>query len=125
MFSNALSLMLYVKNVKKSVDFWQEIGFSIISQEEIDGSLTAEIKPSKDSDVTITLYDLAFILENSPEVATNSPSILFQSDEIENLYHKLKAVGYSVGELIQLPSGLVFNFADPDGNYFAVQESVK
>lgn len=32
----------------------------------------------------------------------------------------MKDAGVRVGELVQLPTGLVFNFADNDENYFAV-----
>ncbi|MBS7576475.1 MULTISPECIES: VOC family protein [unclassified Enterococcus] len=124
MFSNHLSIMLYVKNVAESIEFWRELGFYIQSETEIDGTLTAEIKPSERAELTLVLYDLEFIMANSPEVAGNTPSILFQTSDITTLYQKVAALGFPVGEVIHLPDGgCVFNFSDPDGNYFAVAES--
>ena len=32
----------------------------------------------------------------------------------------MQEAGVTVGEMVQLPTGLVFNFADNDDNYFAV-----
>ncbi|MCH4168638.1 MAG: VOC family protein [Streptococcaceae bacterium] len=124
MFSNSLSIMLYVKNVAESVAFWRELGFYIQSETVVDGTLTAEIKPSEFAELTLVLYDLDFIMANSPEVAGNTPSILFQTPDITALYQKIVPLGLPTGEVIQLPDGgCVFNFSDPDGNYFAVTES--
>ena len=65
------------------------------------------------------------IQKHSPEVAGNTPSLMFASDDIIGLYKKMQEAGVTVGEMVQLPTGLVFNFADNDDNYFAVmgQES--
>ncbi|HAP4945081.1 TPA: VOC family protein, partial [Enterococcus faecalis ADL-337] len=51
--------------------------------------------------------------------------LMFASDDIIGLYKKMQEAGVTVGEMVQLPTGLVFNFADNDDNYFAVmgQES--
>ncbi|MBM9833740.1 VOC family protein, partial [Enterococcus faecalis] len=64
--------------------------------------------------------DREFIETHSPEVALNSPSIMFFAEDITTLYKKLLEMEAEVGELIQMEEQLVFNFADPDGNYFAV-----
>jgi len=45
---------------------------------------------------------------------------MFYSDDIFDLYKKMQAQGTVLGELVQLGEEYVFNFADPDGNYFAV-----
>ena len=36
----------------------------------------------------------------------------------------MQEAGVTVGEMVQLPTGLVFNFADNDDNYFAVMGQV-
>ncbi|MDR0921768.1 MAG: VOC family protein [Lactobacillales bacterium] len=121
MFSDKLKIMLYVEDVDVSSKFWQAFGFEEISREEVDGTVVVEISSGKNSGTIFVLYDIAFIQENSPEVALNSPSIMFQSDNIEELYKNMLNQNVKVGDLIELPGGnLVFNFADLDENYYAV-----
>lgn len=125
MFSNQVKIMLYVNNVEESSQFWQTFGFVEKEREEVDGTLVVEIAPSESAEAIIVLYDLVFIQKHSPEVAGNTPSLMFASDDIIGLYKKMQEAGVTVGEMVQLPTGLVFNFADNDDNYFAVmgQES--
>lgn len=120
MFTNQMKIMLYVTDVNASSAFWQTIGFFEMEREAIDGTLVVEVAPSKESATRIVLYDLAFIQQHSPEVAGNTPSLMFQSNDIIALYKSMKESGVKVGEMVQLPTGLVFNFADNDDNYFAV-----
>nr|OTO68658.1 glyoxalase [Enterococcus sp. 12C11_DIV0727] len=86
----------------------------------MDGTLVVEIAPSETAETMIVLYDLAFIQKHSPEVAGNTPSLMFFAEDVVELYKKMKDADVRVGELVQLPTGLVFNFADNDENYFAV-----
>jgi lactoylglutathione lyase len=120
MFANHLKIILYVNNVEESSQFWQKIGFVEVQREAVDGTLVVEIASSADAQAVLVLYELAFIQQHSPEVAGNTPSLMFTSDDITSLYKKMKAAQVRVGELVQLPTGLVFNFADNDDNYFAV-----
>ncbi|MBO0440725.1 glyoxalase [Enterococcus sp. DIV0212c] len=120
MFTNQIKIMLYVTNVEESSKFWQKIGFVEKERDAVDGTLVVEIAPSETAETMIVLYDLEFIQQHSPEVAGNTPSLMFFADDVINLYKKMKDAGVRVGELVQLPTGLVFNFADNDENYFAV-----
>ncbi|MDT2713161.1 VOC family protein [Enterococcus gallinarum] len=120
MFANQMQIMLYVEDVPKSVAFWQSLGFEIIDEQTADGTSVVEIAPSRESDARFVLYDKGFIGAHSPEVALNSPSIMFFSEDITTLYKKLLDTNVEVGDLIQMEERMVFNFADPDGNYFAV-----
>ncbi|MBM7690009.1 glyoxalase [Enterococcus ureilyticus] len=120
MFTNQIKIMLYVTNVEESSRFWQKIGFVEKERDAVDGTLVVEIAPSETAETMIVLYDLEFIQQHSPEVAGNTPSLMFFADNIIELYKKMKDAGVRVGELVQLPTGLVFNFADNDENYFAV-----
>lgn len=122
MFVNQMQVMLYVNDVAKCSKFWQSVGFVEIERQEIDGTLIVEVAPSETADTHLVLYDLAFIQKHSPEVAGNTPSIMFFSEDITSLYKRMKELNVRVGEMVQLPSGLVFNFADPEENYFAVSE---
>ncbi|EOH99012.1 glyoxalase [Enterococcus moraviensis ATCC BAA-383] len=120
MFTNQIKIMLYVTDVEESSKFWQKIGFVEKERDAVDGTLVVEIAPSETAETMIVLYDLAFIQQHSPEVAGNTPSLMFFAEDVINLYKKMKDAGVRVGELVQLPTGLVFNFADNDENYFAV-----
>ena len=120
MFNNQVKIMLYVNNVEESSEFWQQIGFIEVEREAVDGTLVVEIAPTENASTQLVLYELAFIQQHSPEVAGNTPSLMFHSDDIFDLYKKMQDAGVQVGEMIQLPSGLIFNFADNDDNYFAV-----
>lgn len=120
MISNEMQLMIYVDDVPKCVNFWQTLDFVVIEQQELDGTLVVEIAPNADSSVHFVLYDREFIQSHSPEVATNAPSIIFTSENITELYKKIITLDVEVGDLIQMGEQMVFNFADPDGNYFAV-----
>ncbi len=116
----SMQVMLYVDDVTKAVEFWQELGFAIIEQQTVDGTSVVEIAPSKEAEAHFVLYDREFIETHSPEVALNSPSIMFLQKILRHFIKKLLEMEAEVGELIQMEEQLVFNFADPDGNYFAV-----
>lgn len=120
MFTEDIQIMLYVDDVKKAVAFWQALDFVIIEEQEVDGTSVVEIAASKNAQAHFVLYDREFIESNSPEVATNSPSLMFFSQDIVALYQKIEEMAVPLGEMISLGERMVFNFADPDGNYFAV-----
>lgn len=120
MFTNHMKIMLYVKDVNASSQFWQKIGFAEVERDNVDGTLVVELAPSENAETRIVLYDLAFIQQHSPEVAGNTPSLMFYSDDVLKLHQKMKDAGVPVGDLVQLPSGIVFNFPDNEANYFAV-----
>lgn len=120
MFTNELQVMIYVDDVQKSVDFWRSLEFVVIDRQELDGTLVVEIAPSEKAQTHFVLYDRKFIEKHSPEVATNAASIMFQSNQIVDLYKKILSLNVEAGELIQMEEQMVFNFADPDGNYYAV-----
>ncbi|KAF1302751.1 VOC family protein [Enterococcus saccharolyticus] len=120
MFTTNFQVMIYVDDVPKSVAFWEALDFVVIDKQELDGTLVVEIAPSSDAQGHFVLYDREFIQRHSPEVATNSASIMFNAENIIDLYKKITALDVEVGELIQMEEQMVFNFADPDGNYYAV-----
>lgn len=77
MFTNQIKIMLYVTDVEESSKFWQKIGFVEKERDAVDGTLVVEIAPSETAETMIVLYDLAFIQQHSPEVAGNTPSLMF------------------------------------------------
>lgn len=59
-------------------------------------------------------YRLALNLE--------TPSLMFYTDDLDKLHADLIAKGVTIGEIVNMPTGRVFNFADLEENYFAVME---
>ena len=92
----------------------------LLDTQEADGTLVAEIAPTATADLSFVLYDLTYVQSHSPEVNVAAPSIMFSTDDAMALYQKMLEQGVQLGELVQLEEGLIFNFADPEGNYFAV-----
>ena len=112
-------VMVYVADQDKAVKFWTEkAGFTVIADEgsEEMGIRWIEIAPAEDSATTIVLHD--------KEVISNlgTPSLMFYTDNIDQLYADFKERGVVTGELVNMGIGRSFNFADDEENYFAVME---
>ena len=58
-----------------------------------------------------------------PELNLSTPSLMFHSENLDKLYKDFSDKNITVGEIVDMPSGRVFNFADNEGNYFAIMES--
>lgn len=123
MFNNDTSVMLYVQDTQAEKNFWEAIGFSIIREEEIMGHLSFDMKPSPTADLTLTVFNLDFIRQVSPEVANNQPSILFKTEDIDRLHQKVSAVTETTSPIQEQPFRN-FNFASPSGHYYAVAEII-
>ena len=120
MFNAKTQVMLYQEDVANAIAFWEALGFVLLDTQEADGTLVAEIAPTATADLSFVLYDLTYVQSHSPEVNVAAPSIMFSTDDAMALYQKMLEQGVQLGELVQLEEGLIFNFADPEGNYFAV-----
>lgn len=116
--------MLYVHDQDKAVKFWTEkLGFSIISEEVIrEGIKSIEVAPSKDSETSIVLQNKGFIAKMEPEMNLGTPSLMFFTNNLNELYIELSNKNVTLGEIVTMPQGKVFNFADYEDNYFAVME---
>ena len=124
MINKVGQIMLYVNNQAETVKFWTEkVGFTVIS--EVDngqGLRFIELAPTKESETSIILHNKEFIAKMQPELNLNTPSLMFFSENLENLYKDFSDKNITVGDLVTMPTGKVFNFADNEGNYFAVME---
>ena len=60
-----------------------------------------------------------------PELNLNTPSLMFFSNDLDRLYKDLSEKNVTVGQVVDLPTGRAFNFADNENNYFAVMERNK
>jgi lactoylglutathione lyase len=114
--------MLYVHNQEEALKFWTEkAGFSLISEESHGEMRWFEIAPIG-TETSIILHDRAQIAKMQPELNLQTPSLMFFSEDLDRLYQAFQKKEITVGELVHMPSGKVFNFADHEGNYFAVME---
>ncbi|MDT2762998.1 VOC family protein [Enterococcus asini] len=120
MFTDETQVMLYVADVAAAGAFWESLGFVILEESEADGTLVLEIAPSTESNLHLVLYDLNYVQSHSPEVNIAAPSILFTATDVLDLYQRMQVLNVTLGEMVQLGEQLIFNFADPEGNYFAV-----
>ena len=124
MISKVGQIMLYVNNQDEAVDFWTEkVGFSVISEENNgQGMRWIEIAPTKGAETSIILHNKDFVAKMSPGLNLGTPSLMFFSENFDELYTDLSNKNIKVGEIVNMPSGRVFNFADNEENYFAVME---
>ncbi|KEZ51562.1 VOC family protein [Metabacillus indicus] len=116
-------VMVYVKDQDQAKNFWVEkIGFTVIAEEDNkQGMRWIEVAP-EGGGTSIVLHNKDFIAQMEPELNLGTPSLMFFTDNVDRLYDDLKNKGVKVGEIVDLPSGKLFNFADDEDHYFAVQE---
>lgn len=120
-------IMLYVNNQDEALKFWTEkAGFIVVSEEDNgQGMRWMEIAPSKEAETSIVLHNKELIAKMEPELNLSTPSIMFFSDNLDQLYKTFSDKGITVGDMVTMPAGKVFNFADNENNYFAVIEKSK
>ncbi|MFC9708265.1 VOC family protein [Paenibacillus sp. NPDC056933] len=123
MFTQVGQIMLYVNDQDKALQFWTEkAGFHVVSEVNGDGMRWFEIAPVKGAQTTIILHDKEFVAKMSPELNLGTPSLMLFTDNLDQLYTHLSDKEVTVGEIVTMPGGRVFNFADTENNYFAVME---
>jgi lactoylglutathione lyase len=124
MINQVGQIMVYVNNQDKAVKFWTEkVGFTVISEEENgQGMRWIEIAPSNDVETSIILHNKELIAKMQPELNLGTPSLMFFTENLDQLHSHLVNENVIVGEIVNMPSGRVFNFADSEENYFAVME---
>jgi lactoylglutathione lyase len=124
MINKVGQIMLYVNNQDETLKFWTEkLGFSVVSEQDNGQGLRwIEIAPTKEAETSIILHNKEFIAKMEPELNLNTPSLMFFSEDIDKLYKDFSDKKIIVGEMVSMPTGKVFNFADNEENYFAVME---
>ncbi|MFC7686265.1 VOC family protein [Ureibacillus sp. GCM10028918] len=124
MLSKVGQIMLYVNNQDEAVKFWTEkLGFTVIAEENNNQGLRwIEIAPNKDAETSLILHNKDFVSKMSPGLNLDTPSLMFFAENLEQLHSDLLDKEVTVGEIVNMPSGRVFNFADNEENYFAVME---
>ncbi|MBM7568460.1 VOC family protein [Paenibacillus sacheonensis] len=122
MINKVGQIMLYVNDQDKALHFWTEkAGFHVISEENNgQGMRWIEIAPSEEAETSIILHNKEFVAKMSPGMNLGTPSLMFFSDRFDQLHESLSDKNVKVGEIVAMPFGRVFNFADDEDNYFAV-----
>lgn len=120
MIAKEMGVMLYVDDVAAERAFWEAAGFVITARSEMMRFETFDMKPTTDSTTTLTVYAKDFIRQVSPEVLSNVPSLLFESDDIEAFQRKIAELTDTCSPVTSEPFPN-FNFASPSGLYFAVK----
>ncbi|MCG7380580.1 VOC family protein [Paenibacillus sp. ACRSA] len=124
MINQVGQIMLYVNNQEQALQFWTEkAGFHVIAEESLSPEMKwYEIAATPDAETSLVLQDKQVVAKMSPGVNLGTPSLMFFTPNIDQLYQDFKDKEITVGELVDLPFGRVFNFADDEENYFAVME---
>ncbi|WP_026559525.1 VOC family protein [Bacillus sp. J37] len=122
MINKVGQIMLYVNNQDEAVNFWTEkVGFHVVAEEDNGEAMRwIELSPTKESETSIILHNKELIAKMEPELNLGTPSLLFFSDNLDELYNVLQNKDVTVGDIVDMPNGRVFNFSDNEGNYFAV-----
>ncbi|ANU20098.1 glyoxalase [Planococcus plakortidis] len=117
-------VMVYVRDQDAAARFWTEqMGFTVMHDEENDGMRWIEIAPRKDAETSIVLHDKNLLEQMDTGLSLETPSLLFYATDFEQLRNRLAEKGVTVGDIVEMPTGRTFNFADPEDNYFAVRET--
>lgn len=127
MISKVGQIMLYVNDQDEAMSFWTEkLGFSVIAEENNgQGMRWIELAPKEEAETSIILHNKDFVAKMSPGLNLDTPSLMFFTKNLDELHSELSNKNIKVGDIINMPSGRVFNFADQEENYFAVMEKNK
>lgn len=124
MISRIGQVMVYVRDQNAAVTFWTEkMGFTVLGDKENEGMRWIEIAPSEDVGTSIVLHDKNLLEQMDTGLNLEAPSLLFYANDFEQFRNELAEKGVTVGDIVEMPTGRTFNFADAEGNYFAVLES--
>ena len=110
-------VMIYVYDHDKAITFWtKNLDFKVVEDTEEMQMRVVKLAPNDDA------QDKAKVDEMDMGVSTDTPSLIFATTQFDELFNRLKDSQVTVGDIMTLPMGRVFNFADEENNYFAVKE---
>lgn len=123
---NLAEVMLYVNDQEETMRFWTEkFGFIVLEDETNEYGLRwIVLTPNEQAETKIVLHNKEMIAKMQPELNVETPSLMFNTENIDEMYKDFQDKGITVGEMVTMPYGKVFNFADNEENYFAVMENI-
>ncbi len=115
---NSVRIMMYVDDVQKVADFWQDyFNATIIETNKLeDGSTNLVLKVTEN--LEFSFFSKAFIAKYSPEVLDNKPSLVLSTTNFDG-------IEYALNQAVQVEiinGHRTFNFHDPEDNYFVLME---
>lgn len=123
MINSIGQVMLYVEDIELAANFWRDQACFERIERQVQGPQTSYIiAPKMDSEVQFVLHDKNEVAKMNPGMNLGTPSILFTSEDIEATYQQFIEKGINANPPMDLGFFKVFNFADHEGNYFAVRE---
>jgi len=118
----AFSISLSVKDLNKSKEFYEKIGFEVYA-----GKMERNYLIMKNKDIIIGLFQDMFegnILTFNPGWDQNA-NILESFEDIRMIYNQLKSDGVEIKDKIESESGPAsFAITDPDGNQILFDQHV-
>ncbi|MEG0077332.1 glyoxalase [Anaerorhabdus sp.] len=113
---NKVRIMIYGNNIELLTEFWKfHFNADVIESNDLpDGTVNKVISISPN--IEISLFNKEFIKKYSPEVSDSVPSLMFSTNEFDELHNRIK----SASDVMQINGIPCFNFSDPEGNYFVV-----
>lgn len=117
-------VMVYVDDPVAVANFFvQQLGFKQISSEQnASGVFSVQVAPQEGSDAHLNFFNKALAQQISPDLNLGMPSLCFGSYDVTKLHDDLAAKGVAVGDVIDLNGMKAVNFADNEGNSYAVRQ---
>lgn len=119
MIKKIATVAVYVEDQQKAKAFWSEkVGFTVVRETPMGpGSFWLEVAPAG-AESALVIYPKS-MMKNHAELKT---SIVFESDNIEADYERMKQNGVEFeGELQKMQWGTFASFKDEDGNSFLLK----
>lgn len=126
MINSISKITLYVNNQEEAKAFWTgKIGFKVLFEQEMGPSMKwIEVGPSNGAGTVFVLYDKKMMTAQNPKVDVGHPSVILSTDNIDAAYKTLLEKGVSVGGIMKMPYGTMFQFSDMDGNAYLLREDI-
>lgn len=115
--------MLYVQDTEATMAFWTEkLGFVLLETNDYGQAISYEIAPSATSATKFGIHNKDWVAQNSPGLALEFPSLLFETDDLEAEYQRLTASGVTTNPISEYQGMVHFTFADNEGHFIAVTQ---
>ncbi|MFV0555644.1 MAG: hypothetical protein ACK5LM_00860 [Lactovum sp.] len=118
---NGMTVMMYVKNVNRAVNFWTAIGFDEIHRVSLESSESVALTNPEFGNVMLQIYEEYYVKEKNPKLILSNPSLLFSVEDIDLTYELISAETKQISDIMPAAEEFTFNFNDFDGNQFSVR----
>ena len=113
-------VVLYVKNAEECLDFWTSKVGMVEKGRKQAGEFSIVQVGFADQNFALELVPLALMANNPHGLDLATPSMAFNTRDLEATREKLVAAGISATEISDAPGVLSFAFPDNEGRWFAV-----